>query len=427
MRKLQEVMQMNREESDIHPSEKDLEQKKQRKLDRIYARPILWYLIFTSICVFGRDSILAPLDISETIYYYIRYGLPTIVALYAMLFVKGKYLAWFAGLELLFGFSYLFAYTQDNMLVDNILVYTITTLIICTPGTVCLASIEDYDFFYQKLKWTSVFVSTMAIIYIYQPFEGTTYSMPASYQILWCSVLHVNEVLKKNNKKSERLLFAAFCIFEVITIFLRGARGPLVCFAIFLAAKIIIEMRNNKVVMIPGLIGVAAVVAIAQNVDKVLAWISSQLNQMDLYSRNLDYIMSNAVFDGSGRDFLRNKAVDLILERPLWGYGASSDVKLLDGQYVHSLPLELMFDFGVLFGGIAFVLICIYVIGVFFSKEGVKRDLKLIFLTEGFVMLFFSGTYLQSVFFFLFIGIVLSEQHNGDVVVKIQPGDGVNP
>ena len=70
-----------------------------------------------------------------------------------------------------------------------------------------------------------------------------------------------------------------------------------------------------------------------------------------------------------------------------------------------------MFDFGILIGGIIFIVICLYVIGIFFAEEGVKRDLKLVLLSEGFVMLFFSGTYLQSIFLFLFIGLLLSEEH----------------
>ena len=408
---------MNQTERDLYYTEEDLEQRIQRKRDRALSRPILWYLLLTVICVFGRDSILVPLGISENVYYYIRYGAPTLATLYALLFIKKKFLGWFAGMELIFGLSYIYAYIQDNMLQGNILVYLVTTLIICIPGAICIASIEDYEFFYQKLKLTSVVVSIITIIYIYQPLVGTTYSMPASYQILWCSVLHVNELFKKNSKKAEKVLFTAFSVFEVITIFIRGARGPLLCFAVYIAAKVIIEMRSNKKAMFAGLLGAMVLAAIAQNIDSVVSWISLKLNQAGLYSRNLQYILSKSIFDGSGRDVWRDRAIDLIWERPLWGYGASSDVKLLGGQYVHNLPLELMFDFGIFLGGIIFVVICLYVIGIFFSQEGVKRDLKLVFLTEGFVMLFFSGTYLQSIFLFLFIGVLMSEEHRYTITI----------
>lgn len=392
-------------------TEDKIELREQRRRDKALSRPVLLYLLLTVICVFGRDSILAPLGISENIYYYIRYGLPTVATLYALFFIKKKLINWFVGLELFFGLSYIFAFLQDNMLQGNVLVYVINTLIICIPGAICIASIEDYEFLYNRFKLTSIVVSLFALLYIYQPLVGTTYSMPASYQILWCSTIHVNEIFKKKSKKPVIVFFLALSIFEVISIFFRGARGPLLCFAVYLAVKVIIEMFYNRKALFIGLTGVLSLVVVSLNLDKVLSWISLKLNQAGLYSRSLNYIMTKSIFDDSGRSVWRQKAVDLIWERPLWGYGASSDVKLLGGQYAHSLPLELMLDFGVLVGGTIFVIICIYVLGVFFSNEGVKRDLKLIFLTEGFVMLFFSGTYLQSVFLFLFIGVLLSEEH----------------
>ena len=88
-------------------------------------------------------------------------------------------------------------------------------------------------------------------------------------------------------------------------------------------------MFYNKKALFIGLSGVFALAIIALNLDKVINWISLKLRQSGLYSRSLQYILSKTVFDDSGRSALRDKAIDLIWERPLWGYGASSDVKLL--------------------------------------------------------------------------------------------------
>lgn len=406
-----EGLLMNRQYIDQYRSKNDFERIEQRKRDKILSRPILWYLFLTVVCVFGRDSFLAPLGIAEEVYYYLRYGATAMAALYAVLFIKKKFVGWLVGMEVFFGLSYIFAYLQDNMLQGNILVYIVTTLIVCIPGAVFLASIEDYEYFYQRLKITSIFVSAMCIFYLFSHTFTDSYSMPASYQILWCSVLHVNEIFKKKQSAKERVFFIALSAVEIVVIFIRGARGPLLCFAVYITAKTIIEMRNNVKAMAFALVGMTGLAILAQNAAEVTTWIGGMLNQAGLYSRNLQYILSKSIFDGSGRGVWRSRAIDLIWESAFFGYGASSDVKLLGGQYTHSLPLELMFDFGVFFGGVIFVLICIYVIKTFTSEEGVKRDLKLILLTEGFVMLFFSGTYLQSIFLFLFVGVVLSEKH----------------
>ena len=383
----------------------------QRKKDRILSRPILWYLLLTAICVFGRDSFLAPLKLPENLYHYIRYGATTIATLYALFFIKKKFVVWLISMEMFFGLSYLFAYIQGYMLRDKVILYTITTLIVCIPGAVSLASMTSFEYFYQRLRIIAFFVSIICLLYLFSPTVSFLYSMPASYQLLWCCSIHVNEIFKNDNPRS-KVFYTIISIIEFGAIFIRGARGPLFCFAIYLASKIVIEMRYSVKAIVTALVGFIALATVANSITEVLNWIGIKLSQAGIYSRNLHFLIHNTVFDASGREVFHSRAIDLIWERPFLGYGASSDVKLLGGQYTHSLPLELMFDFGIVVGGIIFIVICIHVIRTFLLDTGIKRDLKLIFLTEGFVMLFFSGTYLQNIFFFMFIGVLLSEAHS---------------
>ena len=403
---MNELIEQNQEIAETFSAE----EKTQRKKDIILVQPIIWSMILTSVCVFGRDSFLSSLSLPDFFYHAVRYGIPAALLVYAFCFIDKKYIIWFSGLALFLGTSYSFAFIQDNFLREELFLYIITTFLICIPATIFVASIKNYEILYSALKICSFIVSGISIYYIFNRTD-ILYSMSASYQILWCSVLHVNEVFIKDKDYKSRLFYIALSIFEFSAIFIRGARGPLVCFMFYVLCKVIIEARRRRSnsFILAGLVIVGIFAAV--NLTVLEEWGGDKLDQMGLYSRNLNSLLTETIFDESEREILRDQAYELIQEKPFLGYGASSDAKLLNGKYVHSLPLELAMDFGIIVGGGIFLVVCALVIRTLFSESSIKRDLKLIFLTEGFVMLFMSGTYLQSVFFFAFIGLAISDEY----------------
>lgn len=383
---------------------------KQYQLDRerdstCLSRPIVWYFMLTAICVFGSRSIFAFLPFSELTYDIIRYGGTLGFLLFSFPKIKRKYYIWFLGLELFFMLSYLISYLLGYMLTENVLPYCISTLVICIPFCITIASIDDYDVLYRKLLYVSFPIAGIVIYYSFFSVFSVEYSMSASYQLVLTGAIHFNEVFKSKRLKLIYLLLVGL---QLVTIFIRGARGPLLCLIVFIAVKTLLYFRNNTKVLAVSFIGIFSLVIAVQNISTIMNWVGERLNAAGLYSRNYQYILSDALFSDSGRGNFYKRAIELIVKNPVFGYGASSDVMLLGGQYTHSLPLELMFDYGILIGGIIFMYLSIHVVHSFFIPDGTEQDLRMIFITQGYLMLFFSGTYLQSVNLFLFLGIAIS-------------------
>ncbi len=379
------------------------------------SRPIVWYFVLTAICVFGRQSILSSLPISETIYNIIRYGGTLGLFILALPSIKKKYQAWFLGLELLFGISYLLSYLRGYMLSENIATYCIITLVICIPSCVAIASTEDYQVLYKRLLYGSFLIAAIVMLFMFSPTNSSLYSMSGAYQLVLTGAIHYNEVFRS---KKWKWLFLILTGLQLIAIFVRGARGPLLCMIAYIAIKSFFEFRSNIRAFVFSFFGIVALVIAAQNISAILNWIGVRLNAAGLYSRNFQYIMNNALFDDSGRNTFRDRAIELIWENPFFGYSASSDVKLLGGQYAHSLPIELIFDFGILVGGLIFLYLTYHVIHSFFIPGGIEKDLRMIFLTQGYLMLFFSGTYLQSVYLFLFLGMAISSIYGSRIRIR---------
>ena len=379
------------------------------------SRPIVWFFVLTAICVFGRQSVLASLPLSETMYNIVRYGGTLGLFLIALPKIKKKYHVWFLGLEVLFGFSYLLSYLRGYMLSANIVTYCVITLVICIPSCIAIASIDNYEILYKRLLYGSFPIAAIVILFMFSPANTSLYSMSGAYQLVLTGAIHYNEVYRS---KKWKWLFLFLTGLQLVAIFIKGARGPLLCLIAFLAIKTFFEFRGNIKAMAFSFLGIVALVIAAQNSSTIMSWVGVKLDSAGLYSRNFQYIMNNELFNDSGRNTFRDRAIDLIWENPLFGYSASSDVKLLGGQYTHSLPIELVFDFGIIVGGLLFIYLTYHVLHSFLIPGGTEKDLRMIFLTQGYLMLFFSGTYLQSVYLFLFLGMAISSIYGSRIKIR---------
>lgn len=379
-----------------------------KKHDEVLSRPIVFYFVLTSLCVFGRESFLSQLGISEKMYNIIRYGLTLFLIILALPHVNRKPFVYMVLLELFFGLSYLFSSLQGYFVSDSVLVYCITTLVICIPCSACIASIKDRESLYNKIVSSSCIFSAIMFVYMYWPLNLGEYSMSGSYMLVYTGAVHINEFFRRKEKK---WVFFVLSFAEFSTIFIKGARGPLFCLLVYILVKVILEMRHKPKMLFLTLIGIILLFVLWLNLSSVISFLSNVLDKAGLHSRTLGYILSKRILDDSGRGGIKDAAMEFILKRPIIGYGAASDTGLIGG-YPHSLPIELMFDFGIIAGSLIFIYITVCVIRTLFEKESVNKDLKLIFLTQGYVMLFLSGSYLQSVFFFLFMGMMVKTTEN---------------
>lgn len=379
-----------------------------KRYDDALSKPLMAYFVLTCLCVFGRESFLSQLGISETMYNLVRYGLTLFFILGALPHINRRPFIYMVFLEFFFGLSYLFSYLQGYFVPDDVPVYCITTLVIAIPCLACVSSVADRELLYKKIVISSYIISAIVLVYMYWPLNLSEYSMSASYMLVYSGAVHINEIFRTKKRKWILLVLS---IAEFVTIFIKGARGPLFCLLVYILVKVFLEMRHNPKMLVLVLAGILFLFVGWLNLSSVICFLSRLLERAGLHSRTLAYILSKNILDDSGRGGIKDAAMDFVFKRPIIGYGAASDTGLIGG-YPHSLPIELMFDFGIFIGSLIFILITICVIRTLFEDEGVNKDLKLIFLTQGYVMLFLSGSYLQSVCLFLFMGMVIKTPEN---------------
>jgi O-antigen ligase len=191
--------------------------------------------------------------------------------------------------------------------------------------------------------------------------------------------------------------------------FIVGARGPIVCIVIFilfyiLANSIVGKQKSKFVLTLISLIFIIIIVVLNSNL--ILGFINNILIKRNIHSRTIYTLLNFSKIDFSaGRTDIYITCLDIIKNNPLIGIGIGGDRVLLEGTYPHNILLEILMNFGILLGSICIIFILFLTIKSIFSKNFVNRSLSIMFLGIGFIQLFFSGSYLTSPNFWLYIAI----------------------
>ncbi len=383
-------------------------------IQKIICAPILAYFLLTTICVFGRE-IIGDVGFPRIVFPIIRFGIPAILFIRAFRYLSKRSFFYFFWMEVIFIFSYTFAYTQGYMVTDRILDYVVLTCVTCVPCCVLAMNIKDSEYFIDRLVSISYLSSAILIIYLIATVSTVRYSMSSTYLLLLFLLVHLNEIVR--NKTKNRWLFIAWVTLEFFLIFLRGARGPLACIGVYIMIKAISDVRNNKKLVYGLFAGAILLIIMAMNIELIISLMSSIFESYDLSSRNLMILQNAAFLEDSGRGYYRNLALEYINERPFIGYGASSDIYLISA-YPHNMLVEMWFDFGVVFGTVFFIFFIIALFKILECRDKYLRDAGIIFVVTGFVMLMVSGTYLQSPNVFIMLGIGLNKFFSNKLRIK---------
>ncbi|GAG27707.1 unnamed protein product, partial [marine sediment metagenome] len=105
-----------------------------------------------------------------------------------------------------------------------------------------------------------------------------------------------------------------------------------------------------------------------------------------------------------------------IVNKPLLGIGIEGDVRLAGG-YAHNLFLELLADFGIIFGTIIIIILLFLIIKSLLTKNKEKYRMIIIWLSLGFVSLMFSGTYMDTIGFWIFLGLLIRKWFSPSTVI----------
>ena len=123
-------------------------------------------------------------------------------------------------------------------------------------------------------------------------------------------------------------------------------------------------------------------------------------------SRTLSLVINNAVFQDSGRSYIYDAMIQELFKNPLKIHGIASEYAFTGGAYAHNFILELLFDFGIFFGGFAvlYILFQAFETLLCFIKRGNANDsVNFILFSSSFLSALVSGTIWASVYFWLWL------------------------
>lgn len=293
---------------------------------------------------------------------------------------------------------YLYSLLKNVNYIDPILDYALWTFIFCLPMGLGVYSIYDYKILYEKFLKFSYIIGflLMLIILGLQGEDGQVYSMSMSVSLVVPLLFHLNEFLFKHKKIN---LLVAIIEFSVILLF--GSRGVLLCvlafigcyFTLFSNTKILYKVIISSTVFL--MIGVVSLY-----VNDIALFLLNLISQYDIKSRTLFMIVENEVGDLSGRDAIWNNCKDMIMSKPLFGYGIGGEIKnltllskgnLSDGYMTtHNIFLELMLNLGVFIGILISLILVLSIFRVRKINDQYQRMLLLVFYSS-IVVTFFSG------------------------------------
>lgn len=228
--------------------------------------------------------------------------------------------------------------------------------------------------------------------------DEVVYSMGYSYLVLpvLCSVLYKFMLSK-----------SIYCFIEVaiftLLVMMYGSRGCLVSVAVFFF------LCCNKKCLSMILIILCAVFLYIIDVGNIIL---ALMDQFDIESRTLRLLFGDFGHD-SGRGDVYNYFIGMIENRPILGYGISSDIALF-GMYPHNVFLEILFDFGIIAGGII-IMFMVTTIIVSFTKHKSTTTKKLLFSISC-IPLMFSLSYITAPYFWLFLGACFAKNDDEKIV-----------
>lgn len=201
-----------------------------------------------------------------------------------------------------------------------------------------------------------------------------------------------------------------------------GNRGSVICYLVMLlfmiAHKAVNLKLKKKIILFLLLLVLIGIVAFTDIYHSLLLSLYEFAKNSGYSTRVFLFFLqddSSISFD-SGRGDIISTLIKAIFRNPL-GYGLTGD-RYIVNSYAHNLFVELLIEFGLIFGTILIIILVIQVIKCFLIMKYNWDLVKVvcILFCVGFVKLFISGSYLSEPYFFLFLGVVLGINQSKNIL-----------
>lgn len=263
---------------------------------------------------------------------------------------------------------------------------------IILPSALCLISVKpklsQIDNVLLKISWAIV---GLMGIFVLAFFTGNTvafgYNMPLAYALLLPTL-----TLYKNIGLYSKVAF----VFLLLCMLIFGSRGPLAVACLYIIYDLIQTSKKNLLILVMLLFLTVS----------ILPLLADQLDGLGISSRTLNFILSGDFGSAEGRDEIYPMCIKLINENWFAGVGIFGDRIHLDEE-CHNFILEILVNYGVILGTLILVYIGLFFLISYIKLDDVRRNYFAKFVIAFFIPLMVSDSYLISIYFGLFWGLIL--------------------
>ena len=280
------------------------------------------------------------------------------------------------------------------------------------PSFIYALSIKNFLIFKNFVEKSShvIFLigSLISISILLRRSVIASYSMSLAYYMLLPSLTFLDKLFEKFSVK-----YSFSFILSLLVIILLGSRGPLFCITMFFFLRIFRSFKKIsyvKAILLSSTLGIFMVIFIF--FKDIVNTLYNVLLHHGIYSRTLYLLSDNRGFYLSGRFPIYQGIIAEIMNNPFLGIGLGGDRRITNGTYAHNLFIELICNFGFIIGGIFIISILYLILYSLQYKNNTKYTLSLLWIALGFIPLMVSGSYLISISFAIFLGILVRFKRN---------------
>jgi len=276
------------------------------------------------------------------------------------------------------------------------------------PALLYSMSISDVGIFKKTMQKASYIVFTLGLFIAVSVFTGRAsigaYSMSLSYYMLLPTILFIDELLDMYSTKIMTLT-----LISLVIILSFGSRGAILCIIVFFVLKSIKTNTSRTVKREFGRLSLLSLAIILYVFfEQIVLFVYENLLKFGINSRTLLLFLRGGSQLGS-REQIFEDTLAAIAKSPITGFGLFGDRRLSESSYVHNIFIEVVGNFGVVLGIIIIAILMIMILRSLITKDRLKYNITIIWISFGFVHLMVSGSYLVDLNFWIFIGLLINQ------------------
>lgn len=237
----------------------------------------------------------------------------------------------------------------------------------------------------------------------------------SSYMLSSYNLIVPTSVILAYGIKKFQMTYLLGGLLSLLIILMYGARGALVCVGIsmiFFVYRFIFKSKTFIRKLLFFSVGGASSLYVMFSYNKILYYIYNITN-----SRTIKLILTGEIMNGHGRQEIYDAFKYAIIKNPFKYRGILADRVLAAqvmrqpisrGTYAHNIIWEILYQYGVILGtGILIFIISVLGICLYKVSKENNDDVYIMFMSifpVGFCSLFFSGSYLNTHYFWMLFG-----------------------